>query len=625
MSSRWECLGPVSPGGTVFACVSDPGGRVWLATGAGIFHHQHGTWRPLAAGQPLSQVTALACAENTLLAGGSQGEIAYSVSGGETWYLARTEQVQAPITSLAPSPAFGRDGVVLAGTDGAGILRSTDGGRNWDFANFGLQDFTVITMATAPEWGRREVVFAATPHGLYRSPNGGRAWKRGDKGMEGTTVLSLAVSPHFSRDGTLFAGTETRGLFRSTDGGKSWHPWGKGLGTAGDFPAINALWLDPDFPLTPVCLVGTGDGRIFRSQDGGATWTCVVSGQAPVLSLAGLGERLYAGLHVQGLLLSGDKGQTWTPERALAARAITRLVSGPGGHLFAFGPFEGVWRLDAGGNVWSQVSGIEDAGPILALAASPERTSPCSLAATVSGLLRSSDGGQTWRRVLGQGDITTVVFSSHFPGDNRVWAGTQAGEVLVSLDGGLTWATLRSPGSGGAVMALAVQSRASATPLLALATWNPDSRQLTIWRSADGGDSWHLWMKKAPDWPSVHLSLPAHGVEGAIACVERTCWRWEKDAWQRVLEVDRPILRLWRDPSSATLFVLTPVQVLHSADGLSWTGLDVDLRGHSLVDLVLSASPGRESMVYLLGTGGVVWRGQVRAGSSKGERAGEHS
>jgi photosystem II stability/assembly factor-like uncharacterized protein len=110
------------------------------------------------------------------------------------------------------------------------------------------------------------------------------------------------------------AGTEAQGLLVSNDGGRGWQP--------GDLPprapAINALWIQPEARPKPLCLAGTDDGQILRSEDAGEGWTQVGGGPAPILALARAGQRLYAGLLNEGLLVSEDGGLSWTRDRAMA-------------------------------------------------------------------------------------------------------------------------------------------------------------------------------------------------------------------------------------------------------------------------------------------------------------------
>lgn len=623
MSNVWERIGAVAPGGTVLDVAVDSDQRLWLSTGAGIFYSDDGAWQPLRRGRPLAQVNTLAWAEKTLLAGGNGGQIVYSTDRGETWYRSQTGPVSQPVTWLNPSPVFYRDNVVLAGTDGAGVLRSTDGGRSWRMANAGLQDLSIIALATAPReaWERQAVVFAATSHGICRSINGGLNWARPEAGLEELTVQALAVSPNFARDGQVFAATEADGLFRSKDRGKSWHRWGEGLAGTDGFPAFNCLWLHPDFADTPIGLLGASDGRILRSVDGGASWTEAAAAGSPVFYLAGDRQRLYAGLHDQGLLVSNDQGQTWRPESNLAARALTRLAAGYGPHLFAFGAMEGAWSSADTGQTWEQVlTPTEHA--ILTLAASPQAGRPCLLAGTSNGLLRSEDEGRSWQTVLETGEVMSLVFSAHFGDNGRAWAGTSAGEVLVSEDGGLNWAVWPGPRPEQPLITLAAPpewGKVSAKPgsgpapnPLAAATYNPRTRQVTLWRSANGGKKWTQWMQVTADWPAAQLCLTGQDPAGALACIGPRCWQTTGAGWQRSLETDQAIIRLERLPDRAGLLLITSDQALRSPDGAAWTGFDEGLVGQPLLDLaVLDQTGGEGAAACVLTAGGAIWRRPV--------------
>lgn len=627
MSNAWERIGAISPGGTVFHMAADAEQELWLVTGAGIFHAAGNTWRPLRAGRPLVQINALAWAGKVLLVGGGS-QIVYSPDRGDTWYQAQTGPVSQPITWLAASPVFYRDGLALAGTDGAGILRSTDRGKSWRPANAGLADLSVIALATAPEeaWERQAVVFAATGRGLYRSINGGLSWSRPEAGLDDLAVQAVAISPNFARDGLALAATETDGLFRSKDRGKSWHRWGEGLETPAGLPSLNCLWLHPDFAGRPICLAGTGEGQIYRSADGGATWSPVVAAGPPVFYLANAGPRLFAGLHGQGLLVSDDEGQTWRPDTTLTARAVTRLVAGYDNHLFSLGTLEGVWHSPDAGQNWTQVlEAVEQA--VLSAAASARAERPCLLVGTATGLLRSEDEGRSWQPVLAAGEVTTITFSPHFHLNGQVWAGTAGGELFTSADGGLTWLPQRPPRPEQPLIVLAaspVPARLQARPgqpvnpaeppllgALAAATYSPAQRQVTLWRSNAGDKKWKQWMQVAAEWPSAQISLAGQALNEALACIGPRCWQARASGWQRCLEADQPISRLERLPGPAGLLALTAGQVLHSLDGSSWTPLEEGLAGEALLDLALLPQPETGALACVLSAGGVLWRREI--------------
>lgn len=307
MAEAQEQLDGLVPEGTILGVAEAADGQAWLLTPLGLLRWAAGGWQPLPQGQLPLPLTSLTWAGDSLFVGTNSGQIVYSRDGGQSWYSGHLRQPVEAVTCLVASPDFERDGVLLAGTAGTGILRSTDGGRNWQLSNFGLHDFTILALGAALEWGRREAAYAGTSHGLYRTPNGGRAWKRIDLGDR--TFQSLAISGDLA-----LAGTEAQGLFATTDGGRRWQP----IDLPAQTPTINALWVQPGPATQPVCLAGTDDGRILRSEDGGERWNWVAEGPAPILCLARAGQRLYAGLLNEGLLVSEDGGLTWTHDRVVA-------------------------------------------------------------------------------------------------------------------------------------------------------------------------------------------------------------------------------------------------------------------------------------------------------------------
>jgi photosystem II stability/assembly factor-like uncharacterized protein len=548
----------------------------------------------------MAHVYALAASGDHLLAGGGLGQIAYSQDGGHTWFMGRVGQTQATISCLVTSPSFPADHVALAGTAGDGVLRSTDGGRSWRLVNAGLQDFFLLSLATAPQWGRREIAFAGTARGLYRSPNGGRAWKCWGEALQEFAVLSLAVSPAFSEDGVVLAGTEDHGLFRSADGGRTWQSIHQGLPTEKESLSVNALWLHPSFPSVSTVLAGTADGRLFRSLNGGEGWAQVSSAEAPVLCLGAAGQRLYAGLRGQGLLLSEDDGQSWRLADQLAVQAIHRLAV-VGHDLYAYGPLGGLWHSENGGKAWQPLplEGKNEPPGVLALAGASIHNGLYLLAATSLGVYRRDNAGQRWQRTLPDRETTAVAMSPKFEIDGRAWAGTASGEVFSSSDRGCTWQAIAAPQRISPILTLAVASDGA----LVAATRNVVEGRTTVWRSNNGGQSWLPWL----DEPSTTLSVQFYLARtDALVAIGHRCWHHTVDGWQLVLESDGPILRLWQDSAGSITWALTPGQIQRSQDLTTWENITDSLANHALADLAL-LDHCDASRVIILGVGGSLW------------------
>jgi photosystem II stability/assembly factor-like uncharacterized protein len=178
-------------------------------------------------------------------------------------------------TAVVVSPNFGHDRLILAGAKG-GIMRTDDDGKNWRAMLFPPPAPLITTMVASPNFAQDGLVLVGTAEdGVFCSTDYGMHWKARNFGLLDLSVFSIALSLHFSDDQTAYAGTES-GLFKSTNGGRSWR--------AVPFP----------------------------------------TSATPVISLAVLGQCIFAGTEAHGLYASSDDGQTW--ERQDAA-AIPNMVN----------------------------------------------------------------------------------------------------------------------------------------------------------------------------------------------------------------------------------------------------------------------------------------------------------
>jgi photosystem II stability/assembly factor-like uncharacterized protein len=233
----------------------------------------------------------------------------------------------------------------------------------------------------------------AHPRALYRSGNEGRDWEpiALPKAIERGRIVSISVSARGG--GALYVAGPKLGVLRSADGGRSWTAINHGL-PSND---IMALSTHADQPKTLYVLVA-GHG-IFRSEDAGGHWRLMDAGPRAKV-------RQFVHSNMPGSMQTG-----WF--FAATARGVSRSMD----------CFCG-WR-DAGGL----------GRAVTAVAYVPTRPKEI-YAAAENALFFSADGGEQWLRRQSPGhDISALVVTPA----GMLYAAVDAGELLRSADGGITW------------------------------------------------------------------------------------------------------------------------------------------------------------------------------------------
>jgi photosystem II stability/assembly factor-like uncharacterized protein len=157
------------------------------------------------------------------------------------------------------SPDFGRDDTLFVGTE-TGIFRSTNGGRAWRETPFDMDDAPVLSLALSPAYAADGVLFAGTDaRGLFRSADRGQRWERIGVNAISDTVNAIVVSPEYPTKPHLLVMLNDT-LLVSRDAGASWAPWcDDGRLAAGAISLLAPAGIDPGAPL----LVSLADGRVI--------------------------------------------------------------------------------------------------------------------------------------------------------------------------------------------------------------------------------------------------------------------------------------------------------------------------------------------------------------------------
>jgi len=298
-----------------------------------------------------------------------------------------------------------------------------------------------------------DIILGTAGWGVWHSPDAGKSWVRHRKPFPlNSRIQALAVLPGAAR---VLAAGDT-GLYRSEDGGASWAR----IGVQGDIPTIWSLAVDPADPAT--LFAGTRPAAVYRSRDGGQRWTrlpletakeCAI-GQpfvTRVLVDPDDSRTVWAGVEIDGVYRSLDGGDRWTrvvsglSDPDVHDLAIARTLPST---VFASTNGEVFWSADRG-DTWTPI-GVRTKWPLpyargIVVKADDPRTLFAGCGETTTGeagaVLRSSDGGQTWRSLPlpARPNATLWGLATHAAEPNRLVAWSLFGEVYVSEDAGESW------------------------------------------------------------------------------------------------------------------------------------------------------------------------------------------
>lgn len=480
----WERL--AGPNGTYYvqSITEDVvGSKLWASTpnGGGIYvsTNQGDSWSLKVNGLPPNT----SIPDVAVGPGGAlytiAGKIYKSPTGGDSWI----EMTASP--AVLTSLHITQTGVVFGGSEnaagGVGIYRSNDAGASWAPANTGLPSyaigpFTYYRSVSSISSDGSGILYctvnsgSTTEAGVYKSVDNGGSWTRMSSGLlANINVKPVRVGP----GGTLYAGVRNR-VYRSIDGAATWTP-------TDSIPMLSSLLLRHiEFDGSGQLFASTSGGT-FRATAAGTGWTSIANpySAAQDFLITSSGAYISCGWDANGtsggIQKSTNGGVSWNASNAGMNNAYTSaLTVTPTGGIF--NGLAGGGRMDYShdnGQTFTRVAlpytGQFAFGSIVAVLGKAAST---VVAGTLEGVHTSSDHGATWTKTS-----TVASRALALDGSANFLAGGGSG-VLRSTNNGQSWTSL---GGGGNVYSLLVTR---AGTILA-GTFNAG-----INRSTDGGSTW---------------------------------------------------------------------------------------------------------------------------------------
>lgn len=233
-------------------------------------------------------------------------------------------------------------------------------------------------------------LFIATHHGFFVATPDGMA-----------TRISpvqdfMGFTPHPSDPFVLYAsghpaGGGNLGFIRSSDGGATWMQLSQGAGGPVDFHQMDVSPTDPD-------TIYGAFGGIQVSRNSGGSWAAVGTEPEGLIDLAAsayVPGRLYAATRI-GLWVSDDEGASWR-EAAFGPDIATMIRTDAAGRLFLFVGGKGLYRgVESDLAQWTLLDDRFGDRAILHLAIDPGDANRMFAATQASEILRSEDGGRSW-------------------------------------------------------------------------------------------------------------------------------------------------------------------------------------------------------------------------------------
>ncbi len=449
----------------VFSIIVDPKvpSRVYASACSGIYLSENGAELfHRVQGLPHSAIRTRVLHQDpqrpAIVYAGTTGGLWKTTDNGVRWKLVTSPDVIVNDVLIDPrNPEH-----VMVATDLRGVLVSNDGFVHYTTSNRGFSHRTVgevIADRKVPNRLYVGVVNDKDMGGLFVSDDAGKSWRQSSKGLDGRDILTLQQA----ENGVLFAGTN-HGIFSLSSLSGSWLPAAMIRGPVPE-------WQPKEVTPEPVVAKPKSSKTTAASRRKATTSKSKVPAEAvipadtaPRVRSLRIGEKAWYAATKEGLFISVDQGKKWYLQPIEEDFDYSAVNSYDDGTVTLAGP-KGAYISHDDGKTWTSIVLPKYVTHVYNLTLTPDSS---LWMATRQGALNSTDGGQSWRYVVGVGlpkdDVLAVRYD---PDGHRLLAtALRAHGVFESRDGGKSWQS--TPDAGVAIRAaLNYQGR-----LLAASSYN---------------------------------------------------------------------------------------------------------------------------------------------------------
>jgi len=338
------------------------------------------------------------------------------------------------VTAVTGTPMF--PGTFYLGASGGGVWKSDDYGTSWKNVSDGffatpsigaievaVNDPNIVYVGTGSDGLRSNVI---SGKGVYKSIDAGKTWDH--IGLRETGQIgAVEIDPTNNQVvwvaaiGNAFKANEERGIYKTTDGGQNWEKVLYISDTVGfaDLELLPgnpnivyaAAWKAERKPWTIISGGNNDEGGIYKSINGGKDWVKLEKG-----------------------LPKGLVGKIDLAVSPVNSSILYAVIEAPGKE-------GGLYKSVNQGKSFKQVSSNKGLvnRPFYYTNIELDPTNPDIIYSNANPLLKSVDGGKTWKRMsVPHGDNHDIWLNPNNP-DLLIQAND--GGANVSHNGGKTWST----------------------------------------------------------------------------------------------------------------------------------------------------------------------------------------